>query len=144
MAFLGEEVTTGLSSVVLTDSSMIDSRKFVRVRGKRIPESACEAFYHEATHRRQPWIELIMDNIAATEPASLHCIPFMRELVIARTLFHEIGHHVYRSVGGTRFPASEAELWSADAIGRYLTHRYPIIARLGHILLRIARVSRRD
>src|ERR671923_303505 len=64
LRWLGAHRLIGLQSVVLTKSSSLDQHRKIRSEGQSVRKAECESFYHLKTRDREPWIELVIDNIA--------------------------------------------------------------------------------
>ena len=140
------EYLRGLQSIVLTDSTRASAKK-LRVSGRTIREKHCLAFYHVATPKRSAWIELFVDNIVAEWPSWAIRLSLLRDVVLAKTLFHEIGHHIEASVRGRRPDDAEryAEIWVKKLSRGYFRKRYwyliPLILPLSYAWTRIRRSS---
>lgn len=90
--------TRGLNCVVLTNLSGQSRRTRlgkVTSRGRRIPASRAAGLYHQEWKGQPPWIELYIDQILGDWRQFPLWIPFLRELAVARVLYHELGHHVH-------------------------------------------------
>jgi hypothetical protein len=120
---------SGLRSVVLTNAGAIGKGKTARVSGKKYLREQCLGFYHPQKDGEAPWIEIVVDNIVATleseTPSIVTHIPMMRNFVFAETLFHEIGHHLERTIGASA-PQGEkaAEAWKDRLAARFFRKRY--------------------
>jgi hypothetical protein len=92
------EYTRGLSCVVLTNLSGQPRRSRLgkaTSRGRRIPASRIAGPYHQQWKGQPPWIELYVDQILRRWQSLPMWIPFLRDLAVARVLYHELGHHVH-------------------------------------------------
>jgi hypothetical protein len=151
LAGVPSQYLSGLRSVVLTNASAIGRGKTRRVAGKKYARSDCFGFYHPKTRGEQPWIEIVVDNIVAhwfNRGASrlLSAIPFVRDTVFARVLYHEVGHHIERIIGAPA-PAGEAaaEAWYDRLRRLYFRKRYWYLRPFGHLAkLAIALTGRRE
>lgn len=144
LQWLGGRRLSGLQVVVLTNSSSLDQRRRIRVEGRSIREAECESFYHLKTRDREPWIELIIDNIAKGLPAKLLRFRVFREFVLARALFHEVAHHASRVVSGQRSLEDEAEAWSRRQVRAYFTETHRVLAFLVRVFLAVRRKPNND
>ena len=99
LASLQSQHIGGLRSVVLSDSAAVGRGRTGRVKGRKYNRHDCRGFYHEAWRGEAPWIELVIDNILASQAASLLRWQLFRDLAIGRTLYHEVGHHLHATVG---------------------------------------------
>jgi hypothetical protein len=118
----------GLAAVWLTDSASIDQGKTHRVRGRKYQNRKCLGFYHSRSPGSDAWIELVVDNILARRlPRPLDRFRIARDMALARTLFHEVGHHLHatgRSAGRTGEAGAEA--WRRRLSRIYFRKNYRI------------------
>jgi hypothetical protein len=91
LRYVPEEHLAGLDCIVLTNST--STRKLRRgktwSRSRKVRMVECLGFYHG---RR---IELLVDNILESLPASFMRWRIMRESQFGRVLYHEIGHYIH-------------------------------------------------
>jgi hypothetical protein len=95
LARVPNQYLRGLDCVVLTNLSGQPRRNRlgkVTSRGRRIEKSRVAGLYHQKWKGQPPWIELYVDQILRRWTL---WIPFARDLAIADTLYHELGHHVH-------------------------------------------------
>jgi hypothetical protein len=96
-----QKYLTGLDCIVLTNESGLSRKDRVgRVwsRKRKVDKSRVLGRYHGSSRNQSPYIELRVDKIAAClKGAPLH-IPFLREVVFGHILFHELGHHIHRTI----------------------------------------------
>ena len=138
--------TAGLRAVVLTDSGSIGRGKTGRVQGRKYQRSECLGFYHRAWRGEQPWIELVVDNIVSSHSRPLLRWQLFRDLYVAQTLFHEVGHHLDETIGSAaRGGEASAEDWQKRLAKLHVRKRYrylralrPVFRAAGWILRRIA------
>jgi hypothetical protein len=144
---------SGLECVVLTNATAIGKGKTIRVKGRKYLRKNCLGFYHPKLNREQAWIEIVVDNIVASFPPSgvprlVWSIPFFREMRFAKTLFHEIGHHLNHTIGPLASGAEEtAEAWRKRLLGLYLRKKYwylvPVARLVGQLRRREAPSDRK-
>src|SRR5262245_7313753 len=79
-----------------------------RVAGRRYDINSCRGFYNFRWRGQQAWIQLVADNIVAGYPTPLLCFQLLRDLVVAQTLYHEVGHHLHEAVGSATRGGEEA------------------------------------
>ena len=102
----------GLRSIVLSSSAAIGRGKTGRVKGRKYQRSDCRGFYHPSWRGEQPWIELVVDNIVTAHSTSLLRWQLFRDLFVAQTLYHEVGHHLQETVGSAAHSGeASAEDW---------------------------------
>lgn len=141
---LAPEHIEQLESIVLTDQSAIGKGKTRRVAGRKYRRSDCRGFYHARSNRGKAWIELIADNIVASAPGRLLWFQFVRDMYVAETLYHEIGHHLDASVGAAkRSGEAAAEDWRRRLSRIHFRQRYRRIAPLLKLLAAVLRMIRR-
>jgi hypothetical protein len=98
LAGVPNQYLRGLDCVVLTNLSGQPRRKRlgkVTSRGGRIEKSRVAGLYHGKWKGQSPWIELYVDQILRRWPRWTLRIPFLRDVAIAETFYHELGHHVH-------------------------------------------------
>ena len=143
LRWLDKGLLAGLSSIVLTDSASLDPFRSIRVEGRSVSERDCKGFYHRQTKSRAPWIELVTDNIVKSLPKQFRWFRVFRELAVARTLFHELGHHRARVVGGVRRHEREADRWSQQMVRSYFRQVHPVLFFFARRVLWLHRLVRR-
>jgi hypothetical protein len=92
------EYTRGLNCVVLTNLSGQPRRGRLgkaTSRGRRISASRVAGLYHQEWKGQPPWIELYIDQIFGYWRRLPLWIPLLREIAVARVLYHELGHHCH-------------------------------------------------
>jgi len=120
-----EDLLGSLGTVVLTDSASIGGGKTQRLAGRKYNRSECRGFYHAATRQEPAWIELVADNMVARWPKPVLTLRLARDVVVAQTLFHELGHHLSATVGArARSHEAAAEDWRLRLSRGYFRKRY--------------------
>lgn len=116
---------SGLGTVVLTDAAAIGVGKTQRVAGRKYDRNACLGFYHRKRGGTPASIEIVVDNAVAGWPAFALQLNLFRDLVLARVLFHELGHHLDATIGAAA-PSGEAaaEDWGRRLRRLYFRRRY--------------------
>ncbi|HEY0156277.1 MAG TPA: hypothetical protein VGF28_03205 [Thermoanaerobaculia bacterium] len=91
-----------------------------------------------------------MDNVLSDSPPVLLRLPVFQDLALASTLYHEIGHHIASTVGGTHDREKAADEWSRTLARNHFRHRYwylnPVVApalRVVRLLIRLRDSIRR-
>lgn len=106
----------GLDQIVLTNASSLSRRRRrakTKSRRKQVSIKTCRGLY------RKNHIEIFVDNIIRTKKRNY----FVRQLSlfrVARTLFHEIGHHIHR----TKRPEHREPENVADEYMRFYTKKF--------------------
>lgn len=141
---LAQEHLTGLRTIVLTDAASVDGGKTRRRGGRKYDRKDCLGFYYPA-HRQGPaWIELVADNIIGALARPLHPIQLARDVVVARALFHEIGHHLHATRGSRgQHPEAGAEDWRLRLTRGHFQKQYWYLAPVARRLLTMLRFLRR-
>ena len=134
-----EEILTGLESVVLTDNHVRDYRN--DTNRPNVQNAPALGYYHLQTPQRQAWVEIFIDRIISSFPTPVLHIQLVRELLIAKPLFHEIAHHRNAAVGGLRPGSGEtlADQWALEMSRSYFRRRYWYIRPLSAPLSRFLR-----
>jgi hypothetical protein len=142
LASLPEGYCHGLGTIVLTRTGITRARK-----GARPPRTSRKGIRLGAYHHRwsgQPaWIELVVDEIVKQLPKGLAWIRPFRDIVVARVLFHEIGHHLdatNRSVGRTG--EHGAISWERRLTRMYFRRRYGYLRPFAPVLAAAARFAK--
>lgn len=110
----------GLQAVVLTNQAALTRRERQQMPRNVPSDLEVGGLYHSATRSGPAWIELFVDNIFGTAPKLLLRSAFIRDLLLAKPIFHELGHHIDFM---TRKQQRERER-AADDLARELRRRY--------------------
>jgi hypothetical protein len=120
-----------LGAVVLTDvGALTGTRKRGKTwsRARKVPLNRCLGLYHAATRTEEAWVEVFVDQVMTLAPSWVWHIPFLREAMLSKTLYHELGHHIhktqapeYREREDVADDRAERLAW---AMGR---RRYPVL-----------------
>jgi hypothetical protein len=96
-----DEYLIGLDSVVLINEAGLSRRDRVGKvwsRKRKFDKSSVLGRYHGRAGRCLPYIELRVDKIIrGLQGVPLH-IPILRDIVFGHVLFHEVGHHIHRTL----------------------------------------------
>jgi hypothetical protein len=136
------EYLGGLKTIVLRDSATLNRerrRSKTRSRGRRVQVNRCEALYHPKWKGEPAWIEIFVDNVFDGWPRPLLWFSSARRLVLAITLFHEIGPHIHLTkVPEHREREDVADQWRNRLFVSYLKGRYwyllPVVAALAKLI----------
>lgn len=133
----------GLGRVVLTNSAALTgARKRGRSwsRGKKARHSDVGGLYHAAWKGQSAWIELFVDRTFEDAPRWLLSLRLVRNLLLAHTLFHELGHHIHKVERPERREREAvADDWGHQLSRYYARVKHPIAWFLLRPLARIAR-----
>lgn len=115
-----------VGSVTLRDSAGMPSGKSRRVRGRKFPVAECRGLYRQGHGSRGASIEIVVDNVLRGVPALLLRFDLIREVVLGRVLYHEVGHHLDATIGAPA-PAGEAaaEAWSTRLLKNHTLKEHP-------------------
>jgi hypothetical protein len=128
LSFVPREYLTKLDRVLLTDSAdltLAQRRKYAAAGRLR------RGAYSPGYKGKPPAIRLYLDEITATWPAPFLRLRSIREAILGRVLFHEIGHHVHIALmPDSRDREEVAALWMDRLRREYLARRYSRLRRL--------------
>jgi hypothetical protein len=142
---LGPEHVGSIKAVVLTDSVSVGKGKTHRIGKRKYLRRDCRGFYHARSKESEAWIELVADNIVpANYPKALLWFQLFRDIQVAQTLYHEIGHHLDETVGSaTRRGEAAAEDWRKRLSRIHFQKRYWVLRPVVQIIRRIVRILQR-
>lgn len=132
----------GLHTIVITNSANLshDTRRGkIKSQGRKVHIVHSNGFYYGKRLGDPAWIQLLLDNILEPWPKCVLRIPFMRDLAVSDTLFHELGHHIHTTQEPQhKEPEGVADTWRKRLQGYYFRRRYwylmPLFAVLWVIL----------
>lgn len=124
----------GLEEIVLRDASGFtrqEMKQTTRSRGRKVLINECRGLYYARTPRQGAMIVLFIDNIIGKLPLWVFRVPLFRDILLARTLFHEIGHHIHSHMH-PEYKDSEAVAnhWRQTIRREYFRKRYWYLAPL--------------
>lgn len=132
----------GLKTVVLTNYGALshdDRRNKLRSRGHQVPMPEVLGTYHQLWKGNPAWIQIFVDHIVNGLPRTLLWIPLFRYGFFAKVLYHELGHHIHKTIRpeyGEREDTADA--WERKLSRRFLRTRYwyllPVLYPLGMAL----------
>lgn len=140
-----------LREIVLTNT-MAPSRhrRRRRVWSREVKRQASDArgLYHRASPGKAASIELFVDRVLEGLPRVVQLVPFVRDILLAKVLFHELGHHIHRTLSRQAGEAEDiAEEWARKMMARYVRRRYwyaiPLILLTGFVSRRMRVASHR-
>jgi hypothetical protein len=140
---------SGLQSVVLTNAGAIRGGKTHRIKGKKYTLQSCFGFYHAKSNREGAWVEIVVDNIVARYCAkgvlrALSYVALYREIAFAEVLYHEVGHHLDRTIGAlARGSESNAEAWKNRLARTYIRDRCWYLLPFGRMVSVVGRALRK-
>jgi hypothetical protein len=118
----------GLSVILLTNQAAMnhDRRRGKTLsRGRKVSLTRCLGLYHPARKGQRAWIELFVDQVIRQWPDFVGKVSFFRELYFARTLYHEVGHHIHASFSPEhRGKEDVADVWRDRLVKHMLRQRH--------------------
>jgi hypothetical protein len=136
---------TGLHQVVLRESAGLgrrERRRKTRSRGRQVAIPECDGLYYQEEPGRPARIELFVDNVLDRSPRWLMRIPFLQDMVLARPLFHELGHHIDRRIAPRHGDIERtAEEWRLQLSRLYVRKRYWYLRPVAWPLARLFRLA---
>lgn len=124
----------GLRQVTLSEAAALAGkakRRMLSAAGRKVAVRSCLGLYHRKHRGRPASIELFVDNIAKGWPRSFFAVPPIADYVVAKPLFHELGHHLHAtSAPEFREPEVVAEEWRRRLSRAYFQRRYSYLRPL--------------
>ena len=118
----------GLDCVVLTYLAGQPRRNRlgkVTSRGRRVKKELSLGCYHRRRQGRKPWIEIYVDRILNYGLKLPLWIPFFRDVLFGKTLFHEVGHHIHLLIKPEyREKEDVADDWGKKLINNFLKNKH--------------------
>jgi hypothetical protein len=112
-----QEYLEGLGAVVICDSDSF-------MEHYETDHTPLGRYNHPIEKDELPWIEVVIDTLIQ-ELGGFAKIPFIRDLIIGNTLYHEIGHHINRKESLEKAQAEKiAEKWRKKLSKYYLKRKY--------------------
>ena len=117
-----------LDCVVLTNEASLsrnDRVGKVWTRKRKFKKSRILSRYRGGSRDSRPCIELRVDRIIEGLQGTPLRIPFLREIGFGHVLFHEIGHHIHRTVRPEHKEKEDvADSWSRKLNANYVRKKY--------------------
>ena len=119
---------TGLDCIVLTNEAGL-SRKdrvgSVWSRKRKFSKSRIRGRYHGSTRSSRPYIELRVDKILQSLSGISRRIPIAREILFGHVLYHEIGHHIHRTLRPEYHEREDvADNWAGKLNANFIRRKY--------------------
>ncbi len=146
------EYMNGLGEIVLTSTECLSRsrrRSVTKSRNRKVRIVKTRGLYHAEWNGQLAWVEIFIDNTFADWGKKWWLrLPFVRDMMLADVLFHEIGHHIH----ATRRPEYReredvADEWKEKLGSRYFRQQYrwmiPLIACLRIFRQPIERAARK-
>jgi hypothetical protein len=121
-----EKYLRGLGCVLLTNETALSRRDRVGrlwKRRRKYSKSRVLGRYHGSAS--PPYIELRVDKIIRGLGAFYVRFPFFRDIVFGHVLFHEVGHHIHRTIRPEYTEKEDvADTWARKLNSNFLRRRY--------------------
>lgn len=117
-----------LGKVMLTNSKALN-RKARRgktwARGKKYKLNECRGWYNREWKGEPAEIVILVDNVLKSWPRWKLLFPLFKSLVLSDVLFHELGHHIHRTmVPEYKEEEDVADRWKERLSRTYYLRRY--------------------
>jgi len=123
-----KEYLMGLDCVLLTNEAGLSRRDRVgRIwsRKRKVDKSHVLGRYHGGSGGSLPHIELRVDKIIRRLDGVPLRVPFLREIVFGHVLFHEVGHHIHRTIRPEYDEKEDvADKWAGKLNGNFVRNKY--------------------
>lgn len=136
----------GLERIVLTNIDALPAgRKRAKTwaRGRKVKVAETCGLYHQEWGSDPAWIEIFVDKLTADIPRFVFASRFLRDIIVAGVLYHEIGHHLHHAVArehGER--ESIAEKWRRRLSRSHLRRNYWYFLPVANLARRLHKVAR--
>jgi hypothetical protein len=121
----------GLDCVVLTNEKALSRsgrRGKMWSRGRKFKKSDVLGLYHGRSRSgggSSPYIELRVDKIVEGLRGALLWVPILREIGFGRVLFHEVGHHIHRTIRPEHTEKEDvADTWAVKLTANFIRKKY--------------------
>ncbi|HTW79140.1 MAG TPA: hypothetical protein VME23_06350 [Terracidiphilus sp.] len=92
----------GLSEIVLTNTAGLPRklrRSVTKSRKRKVRAAEALGLYYQKWKGRPAWIKIYVDNTLRNWESGIWLkLGFFREMLLGDVLFHEIGHHIHKTV----------------------------------------------
>jgi hypothetical protein len=136
-----EKHLVGLGSIVLTTTTASNRsfrRKKVKHRGQMMRRVEANGSYQPAWPGHSAFIRLYVNNILAPYPPAASRASLISKLLLANTLFHEIGHHIHLTkTPEFRQREDVADEWANRLTRQYFGRRYWLVVQLTRLIVRL-------
>jgi len=101
LTYVPSHYLNGLEQIVLKNSSGLNRKqrrkKTISRKWRTAIKDSLGLYYQK--HRGIPaHVVIFVDNIEQSTPVWVLKISFLRNIIIASTLYHEIGHHIHKTI----------------------------------------------
>jgi hypothetical protein len=114
----------GLDRIVLTNTAALPRnrrRGKTRARKRKVRIAEARGLYHPRSNNQPAWIEIFVDNFWEYERRAFRKIAFLRDIVLADALYHELGHHIHHTLRPEhRERENVADEWAARLTAHFI------------------------
>jgi hypothetical protein len=119
---------TGLDCIVLTNDAGLSRRDRVGKvwsRGRKYNKSRVLGRYHGGRRNHLSYIELRVDKIVSGLSRTVLRIPLLRDFAFGKVLFHELGHHIHRTIRPEHTEKEDvADSWAGKLNANFVRKKY--------------------
>lgn len=140
LAVVPEKYLTGLYRVTLTNSGQLRNVRGKLWAGKqRVRPADCRGLYRDGQ------VYLLLDQILSECSEYFLLFPPLKKFLIAKTLYHEIGHHIQKLESPGYRPNREAfaDEWRDKLLPQYF-RRYWYLTPFFRVAVAVARLTERS
>ena len=130
----------GLDAIVFTNmGSRSGKRRRSKTKSRKrvVGIERAAGLYHAKWQGQPAWIEIFVDQtMHDSDRQWFFRIPFVRDILFSRVLFHEIGHHIH-ATSQPEFREKEdvADKWKSKLQRLYFRQQHPIAMRCAPLLI---------
>ncbi len=136
----------GLRRIVLTNIDALPAgrkRAKTKARGRKVKIAETRGLYHQEWGADPAWIEIFVDKVTEGIPRFVFTSRFLRDIVVADVLYHEIGHHLHYTIAREHAERENvAEKWMRRLTRSYLRRKYWHFLPGAHLIGRLYRIAR--
>ena len=130
---------TGLGAVVLTNAGALPRKRhnsIIKARQRRMRLGGVAGLYHASAKGNPAWIEIFVDNTLHGWDKTLWVrVRLFRESKLSDVLFHEIGHHIHRTIRPEyREKEDVADVWKVRLQRNYHKQRFGWIRLVSRLI----------
>lgn len=134
----------GLKHIIITNSSNLSRNRYrskTWYRKQRVQLIDACGVYHQQWKGASAWIEIFVDNTINMWPRILLKIPLIRDIAFAGVLYHEIGHHIHKTVHPEYVEREDvAEKWSRKLTRAYIKQKYWYLLPIFFLLIILIKI----
>lgn len=143
---VSESRLPGLRTIVLTNLDALPSRRRrakTWARGRKVKVAETRGLYHQEWGSDPAWIEIFVDKLVADIPRFVLASRFLQDTIVADVLYHEIGHHMHRTVAREHDEREKvAEKWKRRLSRSYVRRKYWYFIPIGYLSRRLCKLAR--